>query len=429
MRCVYIRVSIFILITILRIFQECEDKYIYDSKVIIGVKWFVLLKALAIILLLVGSIFLMYAFGLFGVDEFIDNNFGEPSAADYNVTEKPLRYYGEQLGIDIGAAIHHYTWKLSTDKDEYNELITNEYNKLSFEYVISMEAVWLSPKEYNFKWADEVAEYARDNNKTLRATHLVWYTTIPDWLEDGNYTGAEVEALIEEYITDIMTHYRTEFPGVVTEWNVANEAVSNDGSTSNLYREGFLVEKLGSDWVRKVFEFARAADPEVTLILNDYDLIGVEEDIGNKVDKTYSVVSMLNDRGLIDAVGFQGHLSLKYDIDWTYSAGVMRRFNDLGLKVFITELDVTINSDKKGLSEEKLAAQADIYVEVFRMCLDADDCGGITTWGSSDKYHYINRGNADWLDQDEDWPLLFDSEFRPKSAYFAVQALLHSRLN
>ena len=59
----------------------------------------------------------------------------------------------------------------------------------------------------------------------------------------------------------------------------------------------------GVDWVIKAFEIARKYCPNADLILNDY---GILNNPGNR-NEHIALANILNNRGLIDGIGVQGH--------------------------------------------------------------------------------------------------------------------------
>lgn len=98
-------------------------------------------------------------------------------------------------------------------------------------------------------------------------------------------------------------------------------------------------------------------------------------------------------------------------------------YTDLGVDVAYTELDVRFNTTSGDLAE-KLAVQADVYVNVFQSCLNNERCIGITVWGATDKYSWIpgvfpGEGDA----------LLFDENYQKKPAYQAVLDAINGASN
>lgn len=98
-------------------------------------------------------------------------------------------------------------------------------------------------------------------------------------------------------------------------------------------------------------------------------------------------------------------------------------YTDLGVDVAYTELDVRFNTTSGNLTE-KLAVQADVYVNVFQSCLNNERCIGITIWGATDKYSWIpgvfpGEGDA----------LLWDENYQKKPAYYAVLDAINAASN
>jgi len=110
-----------------------------------------------------------------------------------------------------------------------------------------------------------------------------------------------------------------------------------------------------------------------------------------------------------------------YDVpfDKTKFENAIADYQNLDLEIIITELDVRINDDQKGKSDEKFEEQAVVYRQVFETCLKYSLVKNITMWGFNDDLSYLN-GSAEWLPQSRDWGLIFDENFNPKPSYFSV---------
>ena len=93
------------------------------------------------------------------------------------------------------------------------------------------------------------------------------------------------------------------------------------------------------------------------------------------------------------------------------------RLGDLGVDVHISELDVPVWY-LGSTPERKLARQAAVYRSVAEACNAQPACFRITTWGFMDRYTW----RQPW---DKSLPLPFDSEYRPKPAWTAIQEALH----
>ena len=338
--------------------------------------------------------------------------------------ETYLRDLADTKNFLIGGLYHDYHIRKDNDGDKYAETLSSEFNMMSTTYSFGMDEVWLSKDEYKTEYMDYALKFASDNNMTLRGTHLTWHESIPEWLTNSGYSDAEVESLVRTYITNIVKHTRDTYSGVLKYWNVVNEVIDTSSGT-NLLRDTFFKRKIGTDYISKFFIWAHSADTNAVLYLNDYDALGNRNENSTKADKLYRVVTNLLNSGVpINGVGFQAHLTIDDYYDMDYNKEVLQRFTALGLEVQLTELDVTINDNRGCRTKAKLYEQAELYKKFIDMALSVAGCTGVCLWGVTDKYHYINRGDAYWLKQKIDWPLLFDWFYKPKPAYFSVTEAL-----
>jgi endo-1,4-beta-xylanase len=237
------------------------------------------------------------------------------------------------------------------------------------------------------------------------AMHLVFGVDLPAWLQNGNFSRERLLEIMQNHIKQVMKHYK----GLVRAYTVVNEA-----SEPSI----FWNRRVGPKYVEIAFQAARETDPNAILIYNDS---GQETARLPKSDKVFNMVKSLKEKGLVDAVGFQMHILGEPDsyIDPRTPPTKeelltqMNRYGEIGVKVFVTELDVDTGK-LPGTKEEKLAKQAEIYGTVVEACLESSGiCKDINMWGISDIDAW--RGEA---------PLLFSANFQPKPAYFAVRDVL-----
>jgi endo-1,4-beta-xylanase len=76
-------------------------------------------------------------------------------------------------------------------------------------------------------------------------------------------------------------------------------------------------------------------------------------------------------------------------------------------------------------SPDPYAAQGRYFEELAAACLKQPACRGITLWGISDRFTWIDEiPPFKWMKPND--PLLFDAELRRKPAYFGlIDALRH----
>lgn len=341
-----------------------------------------------------------------------------------------LKDYSSENNIQIGSLFNYSYSKESYKNSElYNTTLAQEFDTYSLEWEFAADEIWKSETEYDFTYLDKALSFAKDHNMTVRGTHLLWYAQAPSWLEDGNYTNSQVKTMTKNYIKALGTHVTTNWPGILTEVNVANE-ILQDKQTAGPYgflRDCFWAEKLGTAWVDSAFVWANEAFPDATLILNEY---GNEFANDIKAERFLDLAKRLKNSHIpIDAIGLQCHFTTDkteiYDVpfDSTQFAAALQNYADLGLDIYLTELDIRINDDEKGKTTDKLQAQADLYAQIFRVALRQPAVKGITFWGFNDDLSYLN-GHASWLPQSRDWGLIFDADFNPKLAYFSITEVL-----
>jgi endo-1,4-beta-xylanase len=134
---------------------------------------------------------------------------------------------------------------------------------------------------------------------------------------------------------------------------------------------------------------------------------------------------------LVDVVGMQMHL-LTHDIESlpekTDVITIMQGFSQLGVRVYITEMDVNLTfiQNDYPTQKERWAYQAGIYKDMVDACLESGACDSFATWGISDAMSSIVTSCPGcWNEPAPNGdPLMFDGNFLPKPAYFAVRDAL-----
>jgi endo-1,4-beta-xylanase len=202
------------------------------------------------------------------------------------------------------------------------------------------------------------------------------------------------------------------FKGRICAWDVLNEALNDKGV--GLRPEGPWYHSIGPDYIEQVYRMAHEADPDAKLFYNDYNMDGMCE----KSDRCYQLIKELLAREVpLHGIGLQYHVNTRLHPTPAQATQNIRRFNDLGLCVHITELDVWVPKDH---TEEDFQRQADIYRGVIETARAAPNCPAIVLWGFTDRYSWVpgisggTYGHA----------LPFDREYKPKPAYGAILSAL-----
>ena len=311
------------------------------------------------------------------------------------------------------------------------EIVKKQFNTISPENDLKWESVHREPGKYNFETADKYVEFGEKNNMFIVGHALVWHNQTPKWVfEDGKGNPASREVLLErmrEHIFTVVGRYK----GKIKGWDVVNEAINDDGTM----RQSLWLKIIGEDFIAKAFEFAHEADPNAELYYNDYSL-----EIPAKRKGAIELIKKLLAKKIpIYAVGLQGHNNMTFptlsEQDKTIS-----EFTKLGIKVNITELDVSVLPDPEGfngaevtlnfeakeklnpyknaLPDEMQKKLAKRYAELFSVFLKHHkNIDRITFWNVTDKESWLNdfpvRGRTNY-------PLLFDRGGKSKPAFNAV---------
>ncbi|KAH9184525.1 hypothetical protein AeNC1_013499, partial [Aphanomyces euteiches] len=189
-------------------------------------------------------------------------------------------------------------------------------------------------------------------------------------------------------------------PHPPTSQDVLNEAVADDGS--GLKRDVFY-NTIGPDYVAKIFTLARKYAPKgVKLFYNDYGC----DTPGAKANQCFNLVKGLKDKGLIDGMGFQIHLTQNQNL--AGQADLFKRFSDIGVTIHVTEMDVGGNNQQQ---------QANVFGTVAKNCKANPKCEALVVWGISDK--------DSW--RASETPLLFDSNLKKKPAFAACANVIKGR--
>jgi endo-1,4-beta-xylanase len=285
----------------------------------------------------------------------------------------------------------------------YREIVARDFSYLTAEYEMkwaSLESVRGAP---NFSRGDAIVAAAEAQGARVKGHALLWHQSTPEWVE--GLSPEDLRTAVADHIRTTVEHYR----GRVHAWDVVNEAVADSGGLRDtLYRQ-----KLGDDYIAEAFRAARAADPGALLFYNDYGAEGA----GTKANRVYELVRGLRQQGVpIDGVGLQMHISASNRPSDANIAANMRRLADLGLVVSISEMDVK-TSGVAGNTSTRLEAQRTTYHDVVRLCVMEPRCDSVTFWGFTDAHT--------WLPTES--PLLYDTQFARKPAYFGVLDALAGR--
>lgn len=297
----------------------------------------------------------------------------------------------------------------------WSELVRTHFDRVTPEWEMKAEAYAKPDGSYDFSRADRIVDAAARRGLSAFGHTIVWYSQVPRRFEalDGD-RRAFAEAY-RAYVTRVAGH----FAGRVAGWDVVNEPVLDDGEG---YRDCLWRRNLGMDYVRLAFEHAREADPEAVLFLNEYNL---EQLPAKRADFLRLAESLLKAGAPIGGLGTQTHVPA--DLKSGAIRQTVRELGALGLKVHVSELDVSLNRGPGLLSSRQalLDGQKRIVEEAAGALLDLPPAQrwGLTVWGARDRDSWLRRPPENG-GRSDDAPLLFDDEGRPKPVAHALAAAL-----
>ncbi|MDN4502816.1 endo-1,4-beta-xylanase [Alteromonadaceae bacterium BrNp21-10] len=335
----------------------------------------------------------------------------------------------------------HFLIGAAADEGSYithAALLKNHFSSMTTENEMKFESLQLEQGKFTFDTADKMVASAKSNNMAMRGHALVWHRQTPDWVffnEDGSYRSKEdVLATMKTHIDSVVGHFK----GKVDAWDVVNEAIMDDGSLRTEAQErddqkSHWYGAVGEDYIAAAFEYAHAADPQAKLFYNDY-----YNYIPARRDAIYQLVKGLLEAGVpIHGVGLQAHINTTPSSNPEHQSSYqsidnleksIQLYASLGLEVQITELDVSLyiggNKYEKSdfytadtIPAELDQQQAQRFKELFTMLRrNSDAISSVTFWGIADDNTWLSEFDSGRAD----FPMLFDVNHQPKSAFDAV---------
>ena len=315
-----------------------------------------------------------------------------------------LRSVAERKDLKIGAMANDATWNTPQQK----ALVSAEFN------VVTVGTYWVrthkARDQYDWSGTDGLVNWADGAGLGVHLHPLLYPANEhnPQWVLDSPHS--EAHAMLEEFITTAMDRYR----GVVDVWDVVNEAV-RPHHTGGL-RPCWWLDALGPGYVVEAFRIARRHDPTAILLYNEHSIEMNDTYQTARWNTTKEILSALAAEDLVDGLGWQLHTTPEKVLDGGLVLGErMQWVADLGLKNFVTELDMPILA-----GDLPLVRQGEAYERVTEIWLDHHNGGWFQTWGVYDKYS--------WLGLDKR-PLLFDATYQRKAAYQGVMDALLAETN
>ncbi|MBR3463087.1 MAG: endo-1,4-beta-xylanase [Clostridiales bacterium] len=241
------------------------------------------------------------------------------------------------------------------------------------------------PKEgsVEFESRMEAAKILKSNNVTIKGHPLCWHTVCADWLME--YPD---EVIFDKQLARINREV-TAFKGVIDIWDVINEVVimpvfdKYDNAVTRLCKRYGQV-----GLVKEVFAAAKAANPDGTFLINDF----------NTSPKYEELIEKCLDAGVeFSAIGIQSHQHQGY---WGKEKlyDVLKRFSRFGIPIHFTENTLVSGTlipeyiedlndwqvTEWPTTPEGEARQAEQWEEMYRILFADPNVKAITGWDFAD---------------------------------------------
>lgn len=236
------------------------------------------------------------------------------------------------------------------------------------------------------------ARWFAERGVPLKGHPLVWHTVKAPWLDP--LPSDEVERLVRDRVTREVR----DFAGLIDTWDAINEVAimpvftnEPDGVPNAVSR---LARELGrTGIIRLAFETARAANPNATLLINDFDLSARYEHL---------IEDALEAGIRIDAIGLQTHMHQGFRGEeqlWQ----IAERFARFGLPLHFTEVSLVSGDlmppeiddlndyvvDTWPSTPEGEQRQADELERLYRTLAAHPAVEAITYWGITDRGSWL----------------------------------------
>jgi endo-1,4-beta-xylanase len=327
-------------------------------------------------------------------------------------TTATLKSVGAGKGLLVGSACD--TREIGGNA-QYKALLTQHSAVITPTWESQMKTV--EPVQGTFVWPDALYNWCSASGMKMRCHALQWYQLTPDWFANVA-AGDPAKRAQLQYIMNFVSHYR----GRVWSWDVVNEPIAPEDGRPDGLRNSIWLQKIGADYISRAFTLAHQADASAVLVLNEYGLYYTHPYHELRRQALLSLLESLVYHGVpIHALGIQSHLAPNSRwgaLDVTRFGQFLTNVTNLGLKLMITEFDV--NDDylpaDVATRDQMVCDAAKQYLDLV---LSYRACISLQTWGSSDRYSWLNWSSPR-TDGQQMRPLPFDCDLQAKPLWSTI---------
>jgi len=288
------------------------------------------------------------------------------------LTWVPLGHLAKEKNIAFGFALNYGL--LSTNAD-YDALVARECTIITPENAMKWNAVHPERDRYSFTQSDAIVTFAERHSMKVRGHTFCWHRALPEWVT-RDVTKDNAEDVLRQHIATVAGRYK----GRLDSWDVVNEAIQLKDGMPNGWRNSFWYRLLGSAYVDIAFEATKQTDPSAILTYNDF---GLEYENRSDNAKRKAVLAMLHAlkslRVSVGALDLQSYLRAgtkeSFGSDLPKFIAEVR---DLGMEVFVTELDVD-DSQLRVEGKARDEAIADVYKRDQQLILPSASVSAVIT--------------------------------------------------
>lgn len=331
--------------------------------------------------------------------------------------DETLRSLADKNNIYIGAILNSQ-WFGGGLPGNYEQIHKTQFNIVVAENEMKFDATEPSEGRFNYGNGDKMVKYAKANGMRVRGHALAWHSQVPGWVEQKyGKNKKELLRVLKNHIDNVVGHWK----GQVDEWDVVNEAISNNEPQWRGYSVWY--QGIGPEFIDSAFVWAHAADPDAELCYNDYNL---EQGINPKAKAGFLLeqVKRWVANGIpIHCVGSQTHVEdTTTDKHFIGSPDSLRslakELAKLNVKLKITELDIGFKSGIN-VSKSDLERQGQTFRQYLDIILEEPNADTYLIWGVSDKWSWLGGLNRQK-------GLIYDDNLQPKPAFDSILVRLQT---
>ena len=333
-----------------------------------------------------------------------------------------LKAHAHKRGLLAGCAVS----AANLHEDAFTRVLAEQFSIVVAENAMKFGPLKPKPDTYFWDDADALVNFAHQHKMKVRGHNFVWHAQLPTWFK-GVATKDNAKKILIDHIMTVGSRYK----GKMQSWDVVNEALTPPDGLPDGMRKSPWFELLGPDYIELAFRTARQADPKAKLTYNDYGIENDKEEDSVKRAATLALLKRLKAANApIDALGIQSHIHAGE----TFGKGLRELIDgarDLGLEVYLTELDINDDTAKETDVAAIDRSVAETYTDFLGVALESKAVKAVLTWGLTDAHTWLGgfmmRPHATDDKQPPappkppQRPLPFDPKYKPAPAFFAMR--------